>query len=695
MTAPAPPPEKSVHIAQHQATVFAFRGLFFAVVAGLFMLFYATKQFRGFNQPEAMDQAQLARNIARGQGYTTQWLRPLSLWRLHHLPRWRDMRLQDHPDLVNPPVYPALLATLFYVVQKGDMKPPSATASTSGKQTGAKRSWLARIIGIGYWKYLWAGLGILWFIVATLRGIFLRLHPQEAPWHVAGIVTCAALFGLFWTPKTSFEVGPDAIYSAFGPERWIIYGLGLPLAVGNGLLIYLMGRRLFAPRVGLTAACAFAFSETTCQHAISGLNVLLLTLWAGLAWLALLVAAEREEQGGKRLVPVLLALAAAALVALAFLTKYAAGWLLLPACLLAWRTFGLLRGLWVALGMAGIFVTVTLPWLLRNYWISGNLLGLANYSLFEGTQLFPGDKLERMLEPGALAVPFKLIWWKFLRNAYELWSDSAWFVGFGVAAAVFAGVIFYKFRRPLVNRFKWLTIGGTALLYIVTSVFGAEPRPQTSVAQAGNLPVLMAPMMIIFATALFYVFMDAFRIILKTWRISVVTAFLLASALPALLRLAMPPAGRLSYPPYHPPKLAMIAGYFDPAELLAADQPWGIAWYGDRRCLSIPFTMTEFYKLNDMQEHVSGLLLTPSTLNSRLLSDILAGEWAPWGPAVGFLKFPDNFPLKVGQILVGPRMEPIGWDMLRSVDLSGLMSGVHMVLVCDRDRWTRKAARPK
>lgn len=92
-----------------------FCGAAVVLAVGLSLL-YASQQFRGLERGEAMDMAQLARNIAHGQGFTTYVIRPLSLWQLEthasdHLPR-----LMNHPDLYNPPLYPLALAALFKMV---------------------------------------------------------------------------------------------------------------------------------------------------------------------------------------------------------------------------------------------------------------------------------------------------------------------------------------------------------------------------------------------------------------------------------------------------------------------------------------------------------------------------------------------------------------------------------------------------
>src|SRR2546430_17524169 len=81
---------------------------------------YDLREYRNFSTAEAMDAAQLARNLATGKGYTTDFIRPLSI----HLVEQHQIKLNQrtndfallksaHPDLANPPVYPLLLAGLM------------------------------------------------------------------------------------------------------------------------------------------------------------------------------------------------------------------------------------------------------------------------------------------------------------------------------------------------------------------------------------------------------------------------------------------------------------------------------------------------------------------------------------------------------------------------------------------------------
>jgi len=84
---------------------------------------YDLREYKNFSTAEAMDSAQLARNVAQGRGFTTLFIRPLSI----HLVEQRQIEVAQrtndfallklgHPDLANPPVYPTLLAGLMKVL---------------------------------------------------------------------------------------------------------------------------------------------------------------------------------------------------------------------------------------------------------------------------------------------------------------------------------------------------------------------------------------------------------------------------------------------------------------------------------------------------------------------------------------------------------------------------------------------------
>jgi len=83
------------------------------LVALVLSLVYTSRQFRGLEKREAIDMAQLARHIARGEGFETGVIRPLSLWQLKTYRADHNPMFENHPDLYNPPLYPLMLAGLF------------------------------------------------------------------------------------------------------------------------------------------------------------------------------------------------------------------------------------------------------------------------------------------------------------------------------------------------------------------------------------------------------------------------------------------------------------------------------------------------------------------------------------------------------------------------------------------------------
>ncbi|MBU6401945.1 MAG: hypothetical protein KGS61_16635, partial [Verrucomicrobia bacterium] len=71
-----------------------------ALILGLLVLtgYYDWRDYKNFAAPEAMDTAQLARNLSTGKGFTTRFIRPLSLYLLEPHRADRDPLLKNnHP----------------------------------------------------------------------------------------------------------------------------------------------------------------------------------------------------------------------------------------------------------------------------------------------------------------------------------------------------------------------------------------------------------------------------------------------------------------------------------------------------------------------------------------------------------------------------------------------------------------------
>ena len=212
------------------------RGLVLLLLIGSLGLVYYLNLTRSFTAPEAMDAAQLARNIAEGRGYTTQFIRPLSLDILRQQGAVSDVELSSKfPDITNPPVYPMLLAALMKVLpfefeidlQKADeferYQPEFLiwllnqalffVALIQVFRLGEKLfdqpvAWCAALVFLGtelYWKFSTSGLPTMLLLVLflALARTLVRLEeqgndgvPRGGGWFAGMALWAGALAGL-------------------------------------------------------------------------------------------------------------------------------------------------------------------------------------------------------------------------------------------------------------------------------------------------------------------------------------------------------------------------------------------------------------------------------------------------------------------------------------------------------------------
>jgi 4-amino-4-deoxy-L-arabinose transferase-like glycosyltransferase len=208
---------------------------------------YNFRAYHNMSNQEAMDAAQLARNIARGKGYTTDFIRPFSMFLLkknneHELAS--GARLSElamikggHPDIANPPAYPVLLAGLMKILPF-DFSMPLIRGfwSTSGFFLRFQPEFIITIFN----ELLFLGsTAVLFFLARRLfdpitawlsAGIF---FGTETFWRfsISGLSTMLLVLiflGLAWTLLLIEEQSRDAA----SRKLWMVL-----LAIGAGLLV--------------------------------------------------------------------------------------------------------------------------------------------------------------------------------------------------------------------------------------------------------------------------------------------------------------------------------------------------------------------------------------------------------------------------------------------------------------------------
>lgn len=536
----------------------------FLLAVFVLLLIYQSNQFRGLEIAEAMDNAQLARNIFKGEGFTTKFIRPASAWRLKEVTEDHDPRLKaPHPDLINPPLFPYTLAAAF-----------------------------------------------------KLR-----------------------------TP--SFEIKPIANqpYTKYPPETLIIAVCEF-FFIASGALLYVLARQLFDKRIAFISLLLFLLSDLMWRYSISGLPTTMLLFLFLCAQVCMVNGKLLVDKEGNQFLIWGLAAATGLFCGLALLTKYSAGWLLLPVLGYVVLTYGKHRYISFALVLV-LFVGVITPWILRNDSLSGKWFGMAAYASIEQTDRYPNDKLQRSFEH-IEELRAKQVQKKFLLNM-RTFAEGGWLkTGAGIASIFFLASLLYRYKRTEVLSYRRFLVCA-ALLAAIVGAFGSTISNTADFpANPQNLVVLLGPGIILMSVAFFFLLFDRIDIQIALLKHAAVALFVVICASSLIFSLLPPRRNVVRYPaaPYYEPVLSVVSKWIGPDEMMMTDMPWAVAWYGNRKALWLPNTMEQFYQINDYHQRVAGLLLTPLTLDRNFLSDMLRpnAELRPW--VTLFLgQMPQGFPL--------------------------------------------------
>jgi hypothetical protein len=539
--------------------------------------FYHLERPRNFVAAEAMDMAQLGRNIAEGRGYTTFNISPLSLGLQQRVLKKEkktpfNLLREGHPDITNPPVYPLMIAAVDKLLP--------ARIRWGAESSPASRPPPEVAIGV---------LNLLWFAAAAL-------------------------------------------------------------------LIYWMARKLFSSGAAFLAAAVFLCTDLFWEFVFSGLP----TLW--LCSLTLLVAGlvldlPEKIQGTPslgRMGALGYGLAIGAAVALGCLTVYSYGWILLPALFTIYHSNSRRRAIIMGACLAG-FLLLTVPWLARTAIKSGMPFGTATVAAFCDTKGFPGDRLERSLDPDLGSVQIYEIVSKFAGNLGDVLINELPAVGANWFVAFFFVGVFFPASDDKAARAKWLAIEMIVIFLFVQPIIRTRLTTLSPVLNTENLLVLLAP----------FLFVIGAGVVDGLWRrfeapfagadfVSKVFVVVLCSA-PLVQTVLKRGSSPVAAPFYLPKVVRQLTGYVPRNALMMSDIPWAVAWYGGRECVDLTLRVKEDYKedffvINDYQRSIRALYLSPLTATRRWQSEMIGSADGVWGRFYMdfFLRrrVPDGFPLR-------------------------------------------------
>jgi hypothetical protein len=533
----------------------------------------APNGFRGLSHEKAIEQAQIAREIMRGNGFSTKVIRPAALWQLEQ--HGRDFPLDRTPDTYHAPLPPFINAWVF----KGTDAVNRLLRSMSGQFP-----FLSRFI----YDETMTKTGILFAydkIIAFTQLVFFLL----------------AVLVSYFTAIRLFD------------ERLAVLGMGLLL-----------------------------LCQDFWDFAMSGLpQMLMLLLFSGgMHTLLRAIEAKCAEQSPRKWI-----VATGVLFSLLALTHGLTIWIfagLMVFALIYFRPLG--RDAAILLGIFALFYG---PWMARNYAVCGSPVGIGWYSGLAEVRASESQVMRSMELPLDDVTP-RIYRRKIQAEILNQMSQIYNLLGKVLTAPIFFVALLHPFKRKETADLRWAILILWVFAVFGMAVFGLTEK---SGVHANDLHVLFIPLMSFYGLGFLLVMWTRLEIRGEFFRRCLLAGIYFISALPFLdnfLDMIGPPKGRVQWPPYIPPYIAIMAEWTQPNEIIMSDMPWGVAWYADRKSLWLPMTLKAYIRLNDYNQlkgEIVGLYLTPVSGNAAFIAEISKGEYREWAAFIMRMANLKEFPL--------------------------------------------------
>lgn len=504
--------------------------------------------FRGLNSPQAMDQAQIGREMARGNGLTTKFIRPVAYYQAETENKG-PVPFTSFEDTYHAPLHPLILGAVFKMIGADD---------------------------------------------------------AEA-----------------WEMKNNEEIFPlDRVVAAVCTVFFL-------MSIG---VTYLLVSKIFDAKIAGVTALLMLFCEMFWGFSMSGLPQMLLLLLFSCALYFVYQAVEAAEEGRVALAP---AMIAGVFFSLMALTNWITVWIALGYIVFAAFAFRP-RGLVAAFVMVMLIIAAIGP-MIRAYGITGSPFGTAFLVLYDGLAMGSGDIVMRSHDLQAQPLVLDGLLMKVIRTALLQATEIIPFLGGILIAPLFFIALLHPFKRKSIALYRWGIFSMWAFTAFGLAVFGVS----TEGFDANQIHLLFAPLMTAYGLAFISIlwsrldFVSANPVVKNLHHIVVV----ILCALPLFLTLPQKvlfgmdrrdSGGIPHFPPYYPKPMnngfSGLRSFVPEDQIVVSDQPWAVAWYGDRMSVWLPPNVEGFEALETTAANLgtpfAGIYITPTSHGSGDMSEV-------------------------------------------------------------------------
>lgn len=541
--------------------------------------------FRGLNDPMAMDQAQIARQVALGHGLSTKFIRPIALS--------KNFSVAENANKE------ALSIAIDQAKAEGrpteDIKIPIRFDPLAMKDT------------------------------------------NNAPLNIIFNAVALRLSGAHNFDSWKIERG---IY-LYSPDR-IIASISLIFFLFSIWAIYHLCKRLFDTNVASITCILLILSDLFLQFSVSGLPQMMMLLFSTLGANYLYTAIIRQMSSKKTLVPIIVS---SIFFTLVCLSGWIGVWVFLGFLLFVgihFKPHGIL-----CLPPIAIFLLFTGLFLYRNNVYSGNPFGVAVFSIYDGITGNANAIMRTMTQRDVPIDPQTLLTHVIgssLRQINSLFTK----MGGIIITPFFFLALLHPFKNKATDVFKWAIFLIWVLSTIGMALYSTENEPAVSGSQLHILTApFFTAFALALLYVMIGRLNTSHTVNIKGLRPFVIALVILASSAPLIMSLpqdlrrglATEYSGLPQWPPYYPPGLNVgLNSQSSPDKAIASDQPWAVAWYANRPSVWIPKKKEMFFSIEDILKQcntsIGGILITPSSYTDP---DGIRGVMANYGDFANFV----------------------------------------------------------